>query len=102
MKRSTRWFVRAIELFYDHPFREMLLNGRGPLRVHGAVLAILASHVFPDPPLSVRWRFQLFEWLLKLHRRKPLVRKRPRFSLFSTSPTPTPEPADAALTPSPA
>jgi flavin-dependent dehydrogenase len=98
MSRATRWFVRAIELFYDHSFREMLLNGRGPLRVHGAVLAILAGHVFPRPPMSVRWRFQLFEWLLMLHRRTPIVRSREHHSLFNAPPAPILDPADAVLT----
>lgn len=83
VKTGLRWYTRLVELFYDHRFREMLLNGEGPVDVHTAVLALLAGNVFPKPNFAVRWRFRLFEWLIKIHRFFPLVPKRARHSLFS-------------------
>lgn len=84
MHGATGWFTRLIALYYDHHFREMFLHGRGPLGVHRAVLAVLAGHVFPKPALGVRWRFRLFDWLLSWHRRRALVPRKERFSLFAS------------------
>ena len=84
VKTGLRWFTRLVELFYDHRFREMLLHGEGPLDVRGSVLALLAGNVFPKPNFAVRWRFRLFEWLIRIQRFFPLVPRRRRFSLFTS------------------
>ncbi|MEX2214765.1 MAG: NAD(P)/FAD-dependent oxidoreductase [Phycisphaeraceae bacterium] len=81
---STKWFKRLIELFYDHGFRELVLHGSGPFKVDRAVLTVLAGYVFPKPRFKVRWRFRLFEWMLKVHNRRPLVPTRDHFSLFAS------------------
>lgn len=86
IESATYWFSRAIRYYYDHNFRELFLHGYGPLQMHRAVLAVLAGHVFPKPALSVRWRFRLFEWTLRLHRRFAVVPRRARFSLLDTMP----------------
>ena len=75
-------FFRLIEMYYDHAFRELFLHGTGPLKVHCAVITLLAGHVFPRPRFSVRWRNWLFEWIIRVHRKFPLVPARDRFSLF--------------------
>ena len=75
-------FFKFINLFYQHSFRELFLHGQGPLQVHRAVISTLAGHVFPKPRFALRWRILLFEWIVKLHRRRPLVRKRDSFSLL--------------------
>ena len=87
MKSGMSWFRRMVELYYKHGFREMLLNGTGPLHVHTAFLSLLAGHVFPKPTFAVRWRIAFFELLMQIHRVVRLVPKRERFSLFA-SPAP--------------
>lgn len=80
---STKPFFRLIRQYYDHSFRELFLNGTGPMQVHGAVLSVLAGHVFPCPPFSLRWRLRLFDLFLMLNRHVPLVPRRQRFSLLT-------------------
>jgi flavin-dependent dehydrogenase len=83
---STGIFFRLIRGYYDHSFRELFLNGTGPLKVHRAVLSILAGQVFPRPAFALRWRLQLFYALQRLNRHVPLVPRRHRFSLLKASP----------------
>ncbi|HSU66780.1 MAG TPA: NAD(P)/FAD-dependent oxidoreductase [Tepidisphaeraceae bacterium] len=83
---STGIFFRFIRQYYDHSFRELFLNGTGPLRVHSAVLSILAGEVFPRPIFALRWRLQLFYFLQWLNRHRALVPRRNRFSLLSVKP----------------
>jgi flavin-dependent dehydrogenase len=87
LEGSTDVFFKLINSYYHHAFREMFLNGKGPLSIHRAVLSVLAGHVFPRPPWRLRWRLKLFYFCLKLQRRGwPLVPKRPRFSLRDQEP----------------
>jgi flavin-dependent dehydrogenase len=79
---SSSTFFRLVRGYYRHGFREMLLNGTGPLGVHAAVLSALAGHVFPRPALRTRWRLGLFHRLLDIHERFPLVPRRTSFSLL--------------------
>jgi flavin-dependent dehydrogenase len=81
VEASSAPFFRLVELYYDHSFRELFLNGEGPLQVHRAVLSILAGNVFPRPPFALRWRLALFEMFVRLNRRFPLVPRRERCSL---------------------
>ncbi len=83
---STAPLVRVIRRFYRHAFREMFMEGQGPLQVHRAVLSLLAGHVFPGPAWSIRWRWRLFEVMMDLQRWVPLCPRRPRFSLLSSTP----------------
>lgn len=92
---SSRPFFRLVELYYDHSFRELFLEGQGPLDIHRAVLSVLAGDVFPRPPFALRWRLALFELFVRINRRFPLAPRRGRFSLLG-SPTPhslEPEPS---------
>ncbi|HSZ54057.1 MAG TPA: NAD(P)/FAD-dependent oxidoreductase [Tepidisphaeraceae bacterium] len=79
---STSVFFRLIRQYYDHSFRELFLNGTGPMKVHCAILSILAGNVFPRPPFCLRWRLWLFEACRILNRHFPLVPRRNRFSLL--------------------
>lgn len=79
---STSVFFGLIRQYYDHSFRELFLNGTGPMKVHCAILAILAGHVFPRPPFCLRWRLWLFQACRILNRYLPLVPRRNRFSLL--------------------
>jgi 2-polyprenyl-6-methoxyphenol hydroxylase-like FAD-dependent oxidoreductase len=79
---STSVFFRLIRQYYDHSFRELFLNGTGPMKVHCAILSILAGNVFPRPPFCLRSRLWLFEACRILNRHFPLVPRRNRFSLL--------------------
>jgi flavin-dependent dehydrogenase len=83
IEESSAPFFRLVEQYYDHSFRELLLEGQGPLEVHRAVLSVLAGNVFPRPAFSLRWRLRLFELLVRLNRSFPLVTRRERFSLLT-------------------
>lgn len=98
---GTKHFFRLIRAFYDPHFRDLFLNGDGPLQMPGAVIAILAGQVFPTPTWAVRWRMRLFYACVKLQRYVPLVPRRPGFSLLAEKPTPahvsdSPAPASTA------
>jgi len=79
---STGIFFRLIRQYYQHSFRELFLNGTGPVQVHRAVLSILAGNVFPRPPFHMRWRLRMFDFFVWLNRRRQLVPRRRKFSLL--------------------
>jgi hypothetical protein len=85
---STGVFWHLIRNYYTHSFRELFLEGEGPLNVHGAIISILAGHVFPKPPWSLRWRLWLFDFIMQINRFFPLVPKRQQFSLLNSDPVP--------------
>jgi flavin-dependent dehydrogenase len=83
VKGSSSTFFRLVDMYYDHSFRELFLNGTGPLQVHRAAMAILSGWVFPRPPFALRWRFALLGLFTRINRFVPLVPRRERFSLLS-------------------
>jgi flavin-dependent dehydrogenase len=85
---STFWFRKLIRYYYEHPFRELFLQGHGPLQVHCAVITILAGHVYPRPEWKVRWRFMYFELCKLVQRYKPLAPRRAVYSLLDAQPEP--------------
>jgi len=78
-------FFKLINLYYRHSFRELFLHGMGPFNVHGAVISVLAGHVFPKPVFSLRWRMKMFEGLIKINEHVAVVPRRERFSLIEHS-----------------
>ncbi|HWE02754.1 MAG TPA: NAD(P)/FAD-dependent oxidoreductase [Tepidisphaeraceae bacterium] len=86
VERGTGIFFRLINQYYLHSFRELFLNGAGPLRVHSAVLSVLAGQIFPTIPWRLRWRLWLFTALLHTNRLIPLVHRRQPFSLLESQP----------------
>jgi hypothetical protein len=88
---STAVFWRLIRNYYQHSFRELFLNGTGPANVHGAVISVLAGHVFPKPPFALRWRLWLFYACLELNKVLPLVPRRKPFSLLTATPNELPQ-----------
>jgi 2-polyprenyl-6-methoxyphenol hydroxylase-like FAD-dependent oxidoreductase len=82
VRGSTGIFWRIIRTYYTHSFRELFLNGKGPLRVHSAVISVLAGQVFPRPPWCLRWRLWFFELCRQVNRLVPLVPRRREFSLL--------------------
>lgn len=86
LRGSTRPYFRIVESYYDHPFREIFLEGQGPLQIHRAVIALLAGHVFPRPVFAVRWRVFLFHLVVRLQRWGiPIAPRKPNFSLLRTA-----------------
>jgi flavin-dependent dehydrogenase len=90
VQRGTGIFFRLINQYYRHSFRELFLNGAGPLRVHSAVLSVLAGQVFPTIPWKLRWRLWFFGVFLHINRLVPLVPRRRPFSLMATEPLAAP------------
>jgi len=88
IQQSSGAFFRLVDWYYDHSFRELFLNGEGPLQVHRAAMSILSGNVFPRPTFALRWRFQLLGLFTWINRFVPLVPRRERFSLRAE---PTPE-----------
>jgi flavin-dependent dehydrogenase len=82
---SSSVFFGLVRQYYRHSFRELFLNGTGPLQVHKAVLAVLAGNVFPRPAWSLRWRLHLFRLFVRLQQVIPLVPRRQPFSLLEPS-----------------
>jgi flavin-dependent dehydrogenase len=80
---SSAVFFRLIDGYYQHSFRELFLNGQGPLGVHEAALSVLAGYVFPRPSFALRWRMNLLYFFMHLNRFVPLVPRRQRFSLLA-------------------
>jgi len=76
-------FFHLVNLYYEHSFRELFLNGQGPLQVHRAAMSILAGNIFPRPAFALRWRFKLLTLFVRLNRHFRLVPRRERFSLFT-------------------
>jgi flavin-dependent dehydrogenase len=74
--QSSSAFFRLVDLYYDHSFRELFLNGQGPLQVHRAAMSILAGNVFPRPAFALRWRFALLGLFSHINRAIPLVPRR--------------------------
>jgi hypothetical protein len=99
LEESTGTLFKIIRQYYDHSFRELFIEGQGPMQVHKAVIGVLAGNVFPRPPFKMRWRLKLFDFFVKLNRKKQLVPRRRRFSLLKqTGQAGGPAPAAALAT----
>jgi flavin-dependent dehydrogenase len=83
---STGIFWGLIRNYYRHSFRELFMEGRGPLQVHKAVISILAGQVFPKPVWALRWRLWFYHLCVRVQEFVPLVPRRPEFSLLKASP----------------
>ena len=72
------------------------MHGTGPMRVHSAVISILAGHVFPKLPFSLRWRLWVFDFCRILNSYVQLVPRRKPFSLLGQEPQELPQIVAAA------
>jgi flavin-dependent dehydrogenase len=88
-------FFRMVYLYYDHSFRELFLGGGSPMKIHNAVLSVLAGNVFPDVPFTLKWRLWMLSLLVKVHRFFPLATRHKVFSLRTAQPLPLPQLAAA-------
>ncbi len=81
-------FVKLVNLFYDHSFRELFLHGQGPVNIQRALVSVLAGYVFPKLSWPLRWRLHLMEVFAKIQRRVSLVPRRESHSLCKAQPVP--------------
>ncbi len=88
LEKSTGTLFNIIRQYYTHSFRELFLEGQGPMQVHKAVIGVLAGNVFPRPPFALRWRLALFGLCVRMNEILPLVPRRHRFSLLASEPSP--------------
>ena len=88
---GSRPLWSLIRQYYRHSFRELFLNGSGPLKMHRAVISTLAGQVFPKPRSCMRWRLALFRFCVNVNKWIPLVPRRRRFSLLASEPVELPE-----------
>jgi flavin-dependent dehydrogenase len=79
---STAIFWRLIRDYYRQGFRELFMEGQGPLQVHKAVISALAGQVFPRPVWALRWRLHVFHLLVRVQQYLPIVPRRAEFSLL--------------------
>ncbi|MBC7783620.1 MAG: hypothetical protein H7144_07250, partial [Burkholderiales bacterium] len=84
---STAVFWKLIRNYYKHSFRELFMNGRGPMNVHGAVISTLAGQVFPRPIWALRWRLRFFELCVWAQKYWNIVPRRPPCRLVDQRPT---------------
>ena len=83
---SAAPFVRLVDLFYDHNFREMFLHGQGPFQVQRATISVLGGYVFPKPRWSLTWRIWLLHLFTHFQRFVTLTPRRERYSLLDAAP----------------
>ena len=84
-ENRKRVFFKYIRLFYDHAFREMLVQGRGPLGVHRALIAFFTGKVDPIP-FGMGWRLKLMDYFLARHKKTGnTVPTREGWSLFDNA-----------------
>ena len=95
VEESTLPLWKLIKGYYRHSFRELFLQGQGPLQVHRAIISILAGQVFPKPVWALRWRLKYFEWCVWAQQYVPLVPRRPAFKLVDETPVELPMMASA-------
>jgi flavin-dependent dehydrogenase len=89
VQNSTRPFWKLIRGYYRHGFRELFMEGQGPMQVHKAVISTLAGQVFPRPVWALRWRLHLFHLCVALQEKfGRLVPRRKHFSLMTETPQP--------------
>ena len=98
VKRATRHFFKLIQAFYDPAFRDLFLDGTGPLGMHRAAITLLAGHVLPKPPLAVRWRMAVFYACVAAQRRFSLVKPKAGHALLTATAAPAAKPPKGAPT----
>lgn len=85
---GTEPFWRLIRSYYKHSFRELFVQGAGPLQMAGAIISVLAGQGFPRAPWSLRWRHRAFDVCVWLQQYVALAPRRPAFHLLKEPPVP--------------
>ena len=84
VESSSMILFRMVRGFYRHSFRELLMEERGPLSIHRALIGLFAGDVFPRPALALRWRVRLFECFVQFNELFAFVPRRANFSLLES------------------
>ena len=74
VRRGLTFYWRVVENYYTTPFMELFLRPPAPghaFDIASAVIAVLAGEV--EGKWAMRWRIELFFWLVKLQSRWPIV-----------------------------
>lgn len=78
IRRGLKFYWRIVENYYTPPFMELFMRppppGRG-LDIASAVIAALAGEV--EGNSAMRWRIELFFWLVKIQSFLPIARRIP-------------------------
>jgi flavin-dependent dehydrogenase len=83
-----KFFFHYIKLFYSHAFREFLIEGKGPLGIHRALIAVLSGRC-ERLPLSMRWRLGLLNFMHRIQKRTPtILRPKEGWSIIENRKTP--------------
>ncbi|MFM1768587.1 MAG: hypothetical protein RJA22_1116 [Verrucomicrobiota bacterium] len=85
VRRALDLYGRMVEGFYTRPFLEIFLEPRDRHGIASAVTSLLAGEL--EGGWRVRWRMELFYWLVRLQARWPLM---PRLSRLE-APPPAPQ-----------
>lgn len=85
---SSKHLFSLVNSFYDHRFRELMMNGQGPAQMERAVVSLLAGHVFPRPAWKLVWRFRFMQLCAQLQRVLPMVPRHKPYSLFDATSQP--------------
>ena len=73
VEHASRPFFRLVRQYYDPAFRDLLMEGQGPLAVHRAHPLGPRRLRLPRPAFALRWRLRFFDFLVGCHRRFHLV-----------------------------
>lgn len=71
IKSQVSFMRRLIDAYYDNRSYEVFMTPKPPFGLERSVNSILAGCL--KPPLSVRWRFKLFQLVCRIHKRRPIV-----------------------------
>ncbi len=96
---STAPFWKIIKNYYRKSFRELFMQGQGPMQVHRAIFAVLAGHVFPKPIWKLRWRLQFFWLSVKAQDYWDVAPRRPMCSILAEPPVKMPWVYESQLQP---
>ncbi|MEM1355737.1 MAG: NAD(P)/FAD-dependent oxidoreductase [Planctomycetota bacterium] len=92
VRGSSKHLFQLVHSYYSHTFRELMMNGTGPVQMHRSIISLLAGHVFPKAQWKVVWRFKAMQYASVLQRFLPLVPRHKRFSLLASEPVSLPGP----------
>ncbi|MEE9403296.1 MAG: NAD(P)/FAD-dependent oxidoreductase [Algisphaera sp.] len=96
---TAKPFYKLITAYYTPAFRDLFLEGSGPLNMHRAAITLLGGHVLPKIPFGVRWRMAAFHACVAIQRKIPLVKRKPGHSLLRAAPNPTSRSPHTSQTP---
>jgi len=96
IKGSSKHLFQLVHSYYGHHFRELMMNGVGPVQMHRSIISLLAGHVFPRPAWKVVWRFKAMQLAAYLQRKVNMVPRHNRFSLLASEPIDLPGPKAAS------